>query len=91
VDRLQMNRPAQLSARRQWVRLGLFPGQSNFKINTAPEGVLPPVAAIHRVTHGARMLDTWFARPGGEVSHPAKSPIVGTDVRASRQRVSNDD
>jgi hypothetical protein len=27
VDRLQMNRPAQLTARRQWVRLGLFPGR----------------------------------------------------------------
>jgi HNH endonuclease len=27
IERLQMNRPAQINARRQWMRLGLFPAR----------------------------------------------------------------
>jgi hypothetical protein len=61
-------------------------GAEAFGINVVPEDVLPRVAAIHRATHGARMLDTRFARPGAGPSRPAKVSMVRSQLCPGRRR-----
>ncbi len=44
-----------------------------FMIGVVPEDVLPPVATIHHMIQGARILDAQFARHGGRLAHPVKN------------------